>query len=83
MARRRRHAKEIERINPEDVEGYKKLLAHSEQIFDVGFSQLAHVPFNKFWFMLKQVPDLIGSVAIEPFGNSPNASQRRKAAQSI
>lgn len=51
--------KEIERINPEDVEGYKKLLAHSEQIFDVGFSQLAHVPFNKFWFMLKQVPDLI------------------------
>lgn len=51
--------REIERINPDDVEGYKKLLAHSEKIFDVGFSQLAHVPFNKFWFMLKQVPDLI------------------------
>ena len=51
--------KEIERINPDDVEGYKKLLAHSEKIFDVGFGQLAHVPFNKFWFMLKQVPDLI------------------------
>ena len=51
--------KEIERINPDDVEGYKELLAHSEKIFDVGFGQLAHVPFNKFWFMLKQVPDLI------------------------
>mgnify|MGYP000170166489 CR=1 FL=1 len=51
--------KEIERINPADVDGYKKLLAHSEKIFDVGFSQLAHVPFNKLWFMLKQVPDLI------------------------
>jgi phytoene desaturase len=50
---------EIERISPVDVEGYKKLLAHSEKIFDVGFSQLAHVPFNKLWFMLKQVPDLI------------------------
>ncbi|MDC3123434.1 NAD(P)-binding protein, partial [Gammaproteobacteria bacterium] len=36
--------REIERINPADVEGYKKLLAHSEKIFDVGFSQLAHVP---------------------------------------
>ena len=31
--------KEIERINPDDVEGYKKLLAHSEKIFDVGFGQ--------------------------------------------
>lgn len=51
--------KEIERINPADVDGYKRLLAHSEEIFDVGFSQLAHVPFNKFWFMLKQVPALI------------------------
>ena len=50
---------EIERINPADVDGYKKLLAHSEKIFDVGFSQLAHVPFNNLWFMLKQVPDLI------------------------
>ena len=50
---------EIRRINPADVEGYKELVAHSEKIFDVGFSQLAHVPFNKLWFMLKQVPDLI------------------------
>ena len=50
---------EIRRINPADVDGYKKLLAHSEKIFDVGFMQLAHVPFNRFWFMLKQVPELI------------------------
>ena len=50
---------EIERISPADVNGYKNLLAHSEKIFDVGFTQLAHVPFNRFWFMLKQVPELI------------------------
>jgi phytoene desaturase len=50
---------EIRRINPEDAEGYKKLLAHSEKIFNVGFTQLAHVPFNSLWFMLKQVPALI------------------------
>ncbi len=50
---------EIRKINPEDAEGYKKLLAHSEQIFNVGFTELAHVPFNRLWFMLKQVPALI------------------------
>ena len=50
---------EIRRINPEDAEGYKKLLAHSEKIFNVGFTQLAHVPFNSLWFMLKQVPALV------------------------
>ena len=50
---------EIQRLSPEDVQGYKKLLAHSQQIFDVGFSELAHVPFDRLWFMLKQVPALI------------------------
>ena len=51
--------KEIERLSPEDVAGYKKLLAHSKRIFDVGFGELAHVPFNRLWFMLKQVPALV------------------------
>ena len=50
---------EIERLSPRDVEGYKRLLAHSKRIFDVGFGELAHVPFNRFWFMLKQVPALV------------------------
>ena len=50
---------EIERLSPGDVDGYKKLLAHSQKIFDVGFSELAHVPFNRLWFMLKQIPALV------------------------
>ena len=50
---------EIERLSPPDVEGYKRLLAHSKRIFDVGFGELAHVPFNRLWFMLKQVPVLV------------------------
>ena len=50
---------EIERLSPQDVEGYKRLLAHSKRIFDVGFGELAHVPFNRLWFMLKQVPALV------------------------
>ena len=51
--------KEIERLSPDDVDGYRKLLSHSKKIFDVGFSELAHVPFNRLWFMIKQVPALI------------------------
>lgn len=49
---------EIEKINPDDVEGYKRLLQHSERIFNKGFTELAHVPFSSFWFMMRQVPDL-------------------------
>ncbi|MAD92164.1 MAG: phytoene dehydrogenase [Gammaproteobacteria bacterium] len=49
---------EIEKINPDDVDGYKKLLDHSERIFNKGFTELAHVPFSNFWFMMRQVPDL-------------------------
>ena len=44
---------EIQRLSPEDVQGYQKLLAHSQQIFDVGFSKLAHVPFDHLWFMMR------------------------------
>ena len=55
---------EIERLSPRDVEGYKRLLAHSKRIFDVGFGELAHVPFNRLWFMLKQVPALVGMMLL-------------------
>jgi len=50
---------EIERLSPEDVQGYRKLLEHSKRIFDVGFGELAHVPFNRLWFMIKQIPALV------------------------
>jgi phytoene desaturase len=51
--------REIEKIEPADVEGYKRLLAESEAIFDVGFTQLSDVPFHKFSFMFKQIPHLV------------------------
>lgn len=51
--------KEIEKLSPEDVNGYKRLLRTSEAIFDVGFSQLADKPFHKLTTMLKQIPNLI------------------------
>ena len=51
--------KEIEKISPSDIEGYKKLLSMSEKIFDVGFTGLADKPFHSFITMIKQVPHLV------------------------
>jgi len=51
--------KEIERLSPPDVDGYRKLLAHSERIFDVGFTKLADQPFHSVGTLLAQVPNMI------------------------
>jgi phytoene desaturase len=50
---------EIARIHPPDVEGYRRLLEHSQRIYDRGFTELSDRPFHRFWFMLKQVPHLL------------------------
>lgn len=49
----------IDEIEPDDKEGYKSLLAQSEAIFDVGFTQLSDKPFHKMSTMLGQVPALV------------------------
>lgn len=49
----------IRALSPGDVEGYSRLLAHSERIFDVGFTQLADQPFHSVGTLLAQVPNLI------------------------
>ncbi|MEO1720331.1 MAG: phytoene desaturase family protein, partial [Pseudomonadota bacterium] len=49
---------EIARFEPDDVEGYKQLLAHSEKLFDAGFTELADAPFHQLPTMLKQIPKL-------------------------
>jgi phytoene desaturase len=51
---------EIRRIEPDDCDGYLKLLAHSKRIFQVGFVELATEPFDRMWTMIKQIPRLIG-----------------------
>jgi phytoene desaturase len=50
---------EIRRFNPDDADGYLKLLEKSKKIYDVGFKQLVHRPFTKIWDMVKQVPALL------------------------
>jgi phytoene desaturase len=54
-----RMCEQIQKLCPEDVEGYKAFLAHSERIFKIGFEQLAHVPFNDAMAMAKIVPDMV------------------------
>ena len=38
--------REIARFSPGDVAGYERFLTKSESIFEVGFTELAHVPFG-------------------------------------
>lgn len=51
---------EIKRIEPRDCQGYLKLLAHSQRIFNVGFTKLSSKPFHRFMTMVRQIPKLIG-----------------------
>lgn len=50
---------EIRRIEPKDVDGYLRLLKHSEQLFEKGFTGLADAPFHSFCAMLAQSPALV------------------------
>ena len=50
---------EIARFNPEDVEGYRRFLAKSKTIFETGFLELGHVPFDKARHMATIVPSMV------------------------
>jgi phytoene desaturase len=50
---------QIAEFNPRDVDGYKKLVAHSQRIFDVGYTELVDADFSRFGDMMRIVPDLV------------------------
>tara|TARA_B100001093_G_scaffold514033_1_gene587200 strand:+ start:5813 stop:7309 length:1497 start_codon:yes stop_codon:yes gene_type:complete len=50
---------EIARFSEVDVAGYRRLVAHSEKIFDVGFTELSDQPFHNIGSMLAQIPALV------------------------
>lgn len=50
---------QIAEFNPADVDGYKKLVEHSQRIFDVGYTQLVDADFSRFGDMMRIVPDLV------------------------
>jgi phytoene desaturase len=51
--------KQIEKINKKDVVGYEKLVNFTKKIFDKGFTELADVPFDKPFVMMRQLPALL------------------------
>jgi len=50
---------EIRRIEPRDVDGYRRMLEHSKNLFDVGFTELADQPFHNPLTMVRQIPRLV------------------------
>ena len=51
--------KQIKNLNQEDVMGYENLVSFTKKIFEKGFLELADVPFDKPFFMMKQLPALL------------------------
>lgn len=49
---------EIRRISAPDVQGYHRLLEHSQKLYDVGFTRLSDQSFHSAGFMFAQVPHL-------------------------
>jgi len=50
---------QIREMSPADVDGYRRLAAHAERIFDVGYTRLADAPFDRLSEMLRVVPDMV------------------------
>jgi phytoene desaturase len=50
---------EVLRVAPNDVAGYERFVAMSRQIFEIGFAELAHVPFGSWLDMAKIVPEMV------------------------
>ncbi len=50
---------EIRKIAPDDLAGYERFVAMSQDIFSVGFEKLAHVPFGSWTAMAKVVPAMV------------------------
>jgi len=51
--------RQIAAFSPGDVAGYERFLAESKKIFEVGFDQLAHVPFGSWTDMARIAPEMI------------------------
>ena len=51
--------RQIEMINKQDVAGYEKLVNFTKKIFDKGFTELADVPFDRPFVMMRQLPALL------------------------
>jgi phytoene desaturase len=51
--------KQIAAKSPQDVEGYRRFLAYSRDVYREGYEKLGTVPFLNFWSMVKVAPQLL------------------------
>jgi len=51
-------AEQIRRKSPADVDGYRRFLDYSREVFEAGYLQLGHVPFPDWWSMIRVAPQL-------------------------
>ena len=50
---------QVAAISPGDVEGYERFVGMSQRIFEVGFEELAHLPFGSWTDMARIVPEMM------------------------
>lgn len=50
--------RQIAARNPADVQGYRRFLAYSKELYREGYEKLGAVPFLSFWDMVKAAPQL-------------------------
>ncbi len=50
------NVKEIERLSPRDVEGYKKYMKAIKPVYELGFEKFGSMPFTSIWDMVKMGP---------------------------
>jgi phytoene desaturase len=50
---------QIRAMEPRDVDGYRRLAAHAERIFDVGYTKLADQPFHRAAAMMRVIPAMV------------------------
>jgi phytoene desaturase len=51
--------RQIRAKSPADVDGYRRFLAYSTDLFHEGYEKLGSVPFLNFWSMIKAAPQLM------------------------
>lgn len=49
----------VARLFPADLDGYDRYMRRSEALYQVAFEQLAHVPFDSAWDMVRLLPKLV------------------------
>lgn len=51
---------QIRKKSPADADGYQRFLKYSAEVFEQGYTRLAHVPFLNWWSMVRVSPQLLG-----------------------